>query len=69
MNGGRAESFFIHEELGSFNDVLSRKLKHSIRHASREKLADELDAFENKAGHAAAEDELESVRKSQEQLR
>lgn len=59
----------IREELGSFNDVLSRKLKYGIRQATAEKLALELDAFENPEAHAAAAEELETVRKRHDDLR
>lgn len=59
----------IREELGSFNDVLSRKLKYGIRQATAEKLALELDAFENPEAHAATSEELETVRKRHDDLR
>lgn len=59
----------IREELGSFNDVLSRKLKHGIRRASAETLAEEIDQWENRATHASTEEELESLRKRHDQLR
>jgi len=59
----------IREELGSFNDVLSRKLKYGIRRAAADQLAGELDAFEDKTGHAATAEELESVRKRHADLK
>ncbi len=52
----------IREELGSFNDVLSRKLKFGIRRDTADQLADEIERFENKEAHAATAEELEAVR-------
>ena len=59
----------IREELGSFNDVISRKLRHGIRRANAVRLADEIDSLENPEAHSATEEELEAVRKRHEQLR
>jgi ERCC4-related helicase len=59
----------IREELGSFNDVLSRKLKFGIRRSSASQLADELDSLENQEAHTATTEELESTRKRHDQLR
>jgi hypothetical protein len=59
----------IREKLGSFNDVLSRKLKHGIRRDQATRLAEEIDALENPAAHNATENELEVVRKRHEELR
>lgn len=59
----------IREELGSFNDVLSRKLKYGIRRESAEQLAKEIDSLEDKSAHQATEEELESVRKRQAELK
>ena len=59
----------IREELGSFNDVLSRKLKHGIRRDQATRLAEEIDALENPAAHNATENELEVVRRRHEELR
>lgn len=59
----------IREELGSFNDVLARKLKFGIRRATADQLAGEIDAFEDKQGHDATSEELEVVRKRHDQLR
>jgi Helicase conserved C-terminal domain len=59
----------IRDELGSFNDVLSRKLRHGIRRAEADRLASDIEALENKDGHAATEEELETVRKRHDDLR
>ena len=59
----------IRDELGSFNDVLARKLRHGIRRDEADKLAKEIETLENKDAHQATSDELESVRKRHDQLR
>ena len=59
----------IREELGSFNDVLSRKLKFGIRRATADQLAGEIEAFENKEAHAATAEELDAVRQRHDLLR
>ncbi len=59
----------IREELGSFNDVLSRKLKYGIRRAGVDQLEQEIEAFDDKQAHAATQEELEIVRKRHDDLR
>jgi hypothetical protein len=59
----------IRTELGSFNDVLAKKLKHGIRRSEAKKTAEELEAEEGAEAHAATEGELEVVRKRHDALR
>jgi superfamily II DNA or RNA helicase len=59
----------IRLELGSFNEVVSRKLKHGIRRAQAAQTTEELAAEEQKESHATTEDELESTRKRLDDLR
>lgn len=59
----------IRTELGSFNDVLARKLKHGIRRSEAIKTAEELNAEEQTQAHAATEAELEVIRKRHDKLR
>lgn len=59
----------IREELGTFNDVLSRKLRYGIRGADADQLAEEIEAFENKDAHNATLEELEAVRQRHDELR
>jgi hypothetical protein len=59
----------IREELGSFNEVLSRKLKYGIRRAAAGELAEEIEKFEDKEGNATIAEELEKTRKRQDDLR
>ncbi|MDA1276710.1 MAG: DISARM system SNF2-like helicase DrmD [Verrucomicrobia bacterium] len=59
----------IRTELGSFNEVLARKLKHGIRRSQALKTAEELDVEDQNPAHAITQEELEVVRKRHDKLR
>lgn len=59
----------IKNELGSFTDVISAKLKTGIRREEAEKLADELDHLSDEEIEKIREDELESTRLRHDELR
>lgn len=59
----------IREELGTFNDVLSRRLKFGIRRDKADVLAREIESLENPEAHATTVDELEVTRLRHEKLR
>lgn len=59
----------IKDELGSFTDVISSKLKTGIRHEDAAKLADELDHLTDEEAAKLREEELESTRLRHDDLR
>ena len=59
----------IKDELGSFTDVISKKLKTGIRREIAARTADELDHLSDAEADAIREEELESTRARHEALR
>ena len=59
----------IKDELGSFTDVISRKLKTGIRREIAARTADELDHLTDAEADAVREEELESTRVRHDNLR
>jgi superfamily II DNA/RNA helicase len=58
----------IKHELGSFTDVISKRLKAGIRRSDALKLAEEIESFEDKEASEVTQEDLESLRMKQAEL-